>query len=95
VVKPPLWAQRDYSRIDFIVENDDQKSEPLCLFFLEINTLPGFTFTSLYPDAAKAASLSMPELSRRLALQAWTRRNQSKPNSWGLRRWAGRFDNGC
>ena len=65
---------RDYSRIDFIVEKDEAEAEPICLWFLEINTLPGFTSTSLFPDASKAAGYSMPELVKGLVLNAWERR---------------------
>ena len=64
----------DYSRIDFIVEKDEAEAKPICLWFLEINTLPGFTSTSLFPDAAKAAGYSMPELVKGLVLNAWERR---------------------
>lgn len=65
---------RDYSRVDFIVECIAGTTEPKQLWFLEINSLPGFTATSLFPDAARAASLDMPELVRRLVSQAWSRR---------------------
>lgn len=37
---------RDLSRADFVVANDDEE------ILLEVNTLPGMTPTSLYPDAA-------------------------------------------
>ncbi|OZM57249.1 D-alanine--D-alanine ligase [Lottiidibacillus patelloidae] len=42
-----------YSRVDFIVPTDG--SEPV---ILEVNTLPGMTPTSLFPDAARAIGLS-------------------------------------
>jgi len=47
---------RDLSRVDFVVP---ENGEPIVL---EVNTLPGMTPTSLYPDAAKAASLPFQEL---------------------------------
>jgi len=47
---------RDLSRADFIVPNDD--SEVL----LEVNTLPGMTPTSLYPDAANVMGYSFESL---------------------------------
>jgi D-alanine-D-alanine ligase len=47
---------RAFSRVDFIL---DSKENP---WILEINTIPGMTPTSLFPDAAKAAGLSFPEL---------------------------------
>ncbi len=44
-----------YSRADFMVRGDD-------VYFLEVNTLPGFTPQSLYPKAAEAVGLSFPQL---------------------------------
>lgn len=70
---------RDYSRIDFMVERVAGTAEPKCLWFLETNSLPGFTNTSLFPHAASAASISMPDLVDRLVLQAWSRRILDKP----------------
>lgn len=50
-----MFGCRHYSRIDFRVdENDDP-------WFLEVNTLPGMTSTSLVPKAAKAIGLSFEE----------------------------------
>ena len=37
----------------------DEKGDP---FVIEINTSPGMTETSLFPDAAHAAGISFPEL---------------------------------
>jgi D-alanine-D-alanine ligase len=51
---------RDYSRIDFIVDED---GEAWCL---EANTLPGMTANSLLPKAARAAGLGFPELCSQL-----------------------------
>ncbi|WP_347549820.1 D-alanine--D-alanine ligase [Pseudalkalibacillus hwajinpoensis] len=48
VVAHELLDCDTYSRVDFIVPSDG--SEPV---FLEVNTLPGMTPTSLFPDAAK------------------------------------------
>ncbi|GEN45177.1 D-alanine--D-alanine ligase family protein [Alkalibacillus haloalkaliphilus] len=45
-----------YSRVDFIL------NEKLGPVILEVNTLPGMTQTSLYPDAAKAVGLSYAEM---------------------------------
>jgi len=64
---------RDLSRIDLIVSHPQDHLAKHHLWFLEINTLPGFTATSLFPDAAKAASLSMPVLVRMLISNAWAR----------------------
>ncbi len=47
---------RDFARIDFIVNNEGE------VFALEVNTIPGFTKTSLLPDAAKAAGISFSAL---------------------------------
>lgn len=46
-----------YSRVDFIVPHDG--SEPV---ILEVNTLPGMTPTSLYPDAAREIGLSYEDM---------------------------------
>lgn len=47
---------RHLSRADFVVPADD---EPV---LLEVNTLPGMTPTSLYPDGARAAGISFEAL---------------------------------
>ena len=46
---------RGYSRTDLIISQDK-------IYVLEVNTLPGFTEHSLYPQAAKAAGLTFPQL---------------------------------
>lgn len=46
-----------YSRVDFIVPEDGGEA-----VILEVNTLPGMTPTSLYPDAAKEIGLSYEEM---------------------------------
>ena len=55
---------RGVSRSDFIVKAD---GTPI---FLETNTLPGMTSTSLVPDAARAMGLSFPQLVERLVISA-------------------------
>ncbi|WP_277995551.1 D-alanine--D-alanine ligase [Desulfitibacter alkalitolerans] len=50
---------RGFARVDFIVEND------LNPYVLEINTIPGMTETSLFPDAALSAGISFDELINR------------------------------
>ena len=57
---------RHYSRADFRLDHDDN------LWFLEMNTLPGMTDTSLAPMAAKAAGLSFNDLIDHIVLQAWS-----------------------
>jgi D-alanine-D-alanine ligase len=47
---------RDLSRADFIVT---PQGEPV---ILEVNTLPGMTDVSLYPEAAQAAGIAFPSL---------------------------------
>lgn len=51
---------RGFSRADFIVPKG---KEPL---ILEVNTIPGLTRLSLFPDAAKAAGIGFNELVQRL-----------------------------
>ena len=47
---------RDLSRADFVVPNESEE------YLLEVNTLPGMTPTSLYPDGAGALGLSFEDL---------------------------------
>ena len=47
-------------RIDFIIDKNEN------YYFLEINTLPGMTSTSLLPIAAKAQGLSFNELVKKI-----------------------------
>jgi D-alanine-D-alanine ligase len=47
---------RDLSRADFLVTDRDE------IVLLEVNTLPGMTPTSLFPDAAAAAGTPFPAL---------------------------------
>ncbi len=58
---------RDLSRADFIVTDDDE------IVLLEVNTLPGMTPTSLYPDGAAAIGLSFEELVDALVKSALSR----------------------
>ncbi len=59
---------RDLSRADFIVPSETVE------FLLEVNTLPGMTPTSLYPDAAAAAGIDFPRLVSYLVERAAARR---------------------
>ncbi|MGC8718666.1 MAG: D-alanine--D-alanine ligase family protein [Thermodesulforhabdaceae bacterium] len=45
----------DYSRTDMILHDGE-------FYVLETNTIPGMTATSLFPQAARAAGISFPEL---------------------------------
>lgn len=47
---------RGLSRVDFIIGKDFKP------YVLEVNTIPGMTATSLYPDAARAAGITFPDL---------------------------------
>ena len=51
-----LLGCRHYSRVDFRLDKNGKA------WFLELNTLPGMTETSLVPKSAKASGLSFPEL---------------------------------
>lgn len=55
---------RDFSRADFLL---DQANE---IYLLELNSIPGMTATSLYPDAAKVAGFSLTALARQLIANA-------------------------
>jgi D-alanine-D-alanine ligase len=47
---------RGLSRVDFMVEQGGGA------YILEVNTMPGMTATSLFPDAARAAGIEFPQL---------------------------------
>lgn len=57
-----------WSRVDLIVPD---QAPPV---ILELNTIPGMTPTSLFPEAAKHAGIAFPELVSRLVEWAWSRR---------------------
>lgn len=67
---------RDLSRVDFVV--DDIASE---ITLLEVNTLPGMTATSLYPEAAAAAGISFPALCDGLVNRAVLRPRSRAPDA--------------
>ena len=71
---------RDLSRVDFIVGDGDRAD---AVTLLEVNTLPGMTATSLYPEAAAASGLSMPDLCDALVRTAHhrgpTKRLEARP----------------
>jgi D-alanine-D-alanine ligase len=80
---------RDLSRVDFIVGHGsgerDERDGPGAhvVTLLEVNTLPGFTKTSLYPEAAQVSGLSFAALCDALVESAHRRgptpRNVSVP----------------
>ena len=63
-----LLGCRDFGRIDFIMTSQGE------VVFLEANTIPGFTETSLLPMAAREKGYSFPDLCRRIALSAGQRK---------------------
>ena len=61
---------RDFARADVFLEPDGQ------FYFLEINTMPGMTETSLMPKSASCVGLDFPSLVRRMATPALARATQ-------------------
>ena len=61
---------RDFARADVFLEPDGQ------FYFLEINTMPGMTETSLMPKSASCVGLDFPALVRRMAAPALARAAQ-------------------
>ena len=65
---------RDFSRIDFLLDDSG-------LHFLEINTLPGLTSTSLLPKSASCIGLDFKQLAVALVQPAIDRFNQKYSGS--------------
>jgi D-alanine-D-alanine ligase len=65
---------RDLSRTDMILGADGQ------IALLEINTLPGMTGVSLFPEAAQAAGIGFADLVSGLATRAYVR-HQARPRA--------------
>ncbi len=67
---------RDLSRADFVVSDDGR------VVLLEVNTMPGFTGTSLYPEALAVGGVAFPSLCDKLVRHAFargaTRRNEPR-----------------
>ncbi|MFM8771262.1 MAG: D-alanine--D-alanine ligase [Candidatus Kapaibacterium sp.] len=59
-----VLACRAYSRVDFRLTDEGM---PFCL---EVNTIPGFTATSLVPMAARASGMEFPELCEEILRQS-------------------------
>ncbi|OQX33364.1 MAG: hypothetical protein B0D91_14550 [Oceanospirillales bacterium LUC14_002_19_P2] len=66
---------RDFARADFMVPDDQ---DPV---FLELNTIPGLTPTSLLPDAAEAAGLAFDDVLVALVERALARGSAIRQNS--------------
>ena len=58
---------RDFARADLFLEPDGR------FYFLEINTMPGMTETSLMPKSASCAGLDFPALVQRMTAPAFAR----------------------
>jgi D-alanine-D-alanine ligase len=58
---------RDLSRADYLVTDEDE------ILLLEVNTLPGMTPTSLYPDGARAMGMDFTTLMDELLHSAYRR----------------------
>jgi len=62
----------DFSRIDFMIDNDQR------YYVLEINTIPGFTSTSLLPKAAAHYGLSFDQLCIQITELAYGKKEKIK-----------------
>jgi len=60
----------DFSRVDFMLDSDEQ------IYALEINTIPGFTSTSLLPKAASEIGLNFDQLVLRLLELAYGKKKE-------------------
>ena len=58
---------RDFARVDFIINEDG------LAYFLEVNTIPGLTPTSLLPKSASCAGYNFDQLCRKLVEPAMSR----------------------
>ncbi|MBC8345108.1 MAG: D-alanine--D-alanine ligase [Candidatus Marinimicrobia bacterium] len=59
-----LFGCRHYSRVDFRLDENEKA------WFLEVNTLPGMTETSLVPKSARATGLTFPDLIQKILDEA-------------------------
>jgi D-alanine-D-alanine ligase len=73
---------RDLSRVDFLV--DDRRGVDFAPKILEINTLPGMTSTSLYPEAAGIAGIPFEALVDGLVRQAMARPRRMFPEALAM-----------
>jgi D-alanine-D-alanine ligase len=55
-----LLGCRGYGRVDYIIDNNNNH------YFLELNTLPGMTSTSLLPIAAESSGISFDDLIKKI-----------------------------
>jgi len=61
---------RDFARVDFMISEDGHP------FFLEVNTLPGLTDTSLLPKSASCSGYDFSSLAKKLVEPAISRFNE-------------------
>lgn len=54
----------DMARVDFFLDEKSEREEPK-IYFNEINTLPGFTAISLYPQILSQSGLSLADICRK------------------------------
>jgi D-alanine-D-alanine ligase len=73
---------RDLSRTDFIV--DESRGVEAGLTILEINTLPGMTSTSLFPEAAGLAGIDFKTLVDGLVRRAFSRPKRVVPQVFAM-----------
>lgn len=67
-----LAGCRDFSRTDMIIDSRGS------IYILETNTIPGMTDQSLFPKAAAAAGITMPQLVDRLVQMALERSHRAR-----------------
>jgi D-alanine-D-alanine ligase len=63
------------ARVDFFVDGEE-------VLVNELNTMPGFTPTSVYPKLIAASGIAYPELLQRLCLLALERHRALRAHSW-------------
>lgn len=68
-----LLGCADLSRIDFILGEDER------YYVLEVNTIPGFTSSSLLPKAAREAGINFNQLCLKLILSAYGKKKNKNP----------------
>jgi D-alanine-D-alanine ligase len=74
-----LLGCRDLSRVDFLWNESDGS-----FVLLEVNTLPGMTATSLFPEAAQAVGIDFQTLCVTLVRRALARPRAEKPRALAL-----------
>jgi D-alanine-D-alanine ligase len=70
------------ARVDFLMEPTSSTGKPGRIYLNEINTMPGFTFISMYPKLWAASGIAYPELINRLIALALERRAEKDHTSY-------------